>query len=236
MNTKNQDNYENKNIVFHTSAQLKGRRLRMMRALTGFSRQEIYDRVGIATSTIDTWESGRVELTQKSAERVCDAFCKIGVSCSSEWLLSGRGMPPRIMDDVEKALFSEQAKIGTEKFKIETKNIKLHIPPFIDSDVKQELCFFLTLHKNSMFYIFENDFMNSRFKKGDCVAGTKSTSLSDLEGKTVIALLEDKKTIPCKIIKSFGDCCEIYRTSSAPKERVVICEAAEILWHRMSSR
>ena len=98
----------NQTDIVHTVAQLKGRRLRMVRALTGFSRQEIYGRIGIATSTIDTWESGRVELTNKSADRVCEAFRKVGVYCSPDWLLTGTGSPPRMMDDVEKSIFSEE--------------------------------------------------------------------------------------------------------------------------------
>lgn len=76
----------------------------MLRALSGLSRQEFFEKIGISASTIDTWESGRVELAQRSAERVCEAFKKVGVCCSAEWILTGNGLPPRIMDTLERTI------------------------------------------------------------------------------------------------------------------------------------
>lgn len=76
----------------------------MLRALSGLSRHEFFEKIGISASTMDTWESGRVELAQKSAERVCEAFKKVGVFCSAEWILDGSGVPPRIMDTLERTI------------------------------------------------------------------------------------------------------------------------------------
>lgn len=95
-------------------AQQKGRRLRMLRALSGLSRQEFFEKIGISASTMDTWESGRVELAQRSAERVCEAFKKVGVCCSAEWILTGSGLPPRIMDTLERTITDAARCFGVD--------------------------------------------------------------------------------------------------------------------------
>jgi transcriptional regulator with XRE-family HTH domain len=152
--------FDNQSVV-HTIAQLKGRRLRMARALTGYSRQELYEKIGIATSTIDTWESGRVELSEKSAARVCEALKKVGIHCTGEWLLSGTGSPPRLMKDVEKSIFvSKDVSIYMEE--PVQKDYLFKMPPFLDEDVRRELSFFVSIHKNALFHVVGEDFMNSR--------------------------------------------------------------------------
>ncbi|MDR2681643.1 MAG: helix-turn-helix domain-containing protein [Holosporaceae bacterium] len=129
MKLKTGSSLEKESYLTYTTAQLKGRRLRMARALTGFSRQEFYEKIGIATSTIDTWDSGRVELTEKSAVRVCEALRKLGIYCTQEWLLNGSGTPPRLMDELEKSAFLPdagwQSKMNLQKHEKQKKPINL---------------------------------------------------------------------------------------------------------------
>ncbi|MDR1375638.1 MAG: helix-turn-helix domain-containing protein [Holosporaceae bacterium] len=218
--------------VVHTVAQLKGRRLRMVRALTGLSRQELYEKIGIATSTMDTWESGRVELTEKSAERICLALQKVGIYCACEWLLTGAGIPPRAMDDVEKfVFFSNGLSASGEKFV--TGRIGNKIPPFINNDVRRELSFFLSLHENSLFHLVEEDSHGFRYRRGDCIAGTEN-NIQTLAGKIIIAQLASEKTILCKLIKTFEDGSEVLRGRNNHPEKISIVKAARIIWHRRS--
>lgn len=221
--------------IIHTVAQLKGRRLRMVRALTGFSRQEIYGKIGIATSTIDTWESGRVELTQKSAERVCEAFRKVGVYCSPDWLLTGAGTAPRMMDDVEKSIFATKQADETVQYKEKNPKAERKFPPFLDESAKRELNFFMSLHKNALFHFVEEDFMNARFRKGDCVAGIIGR-LSDMEGKIIIAEAEDGKTMLCRLIKNTDDGGEVSFGVYKPTKNIHIKNAAEVVWHRILNK
>ncbi len=230
--------------IVHTVAQLKGRRLRMARALTGFSRQELFEKIGIATSTIDTWESGRVELSQKSAERVCSALKQVGVSCSIEWLLTGSGSPPRIMNALEKTMINvgsfqypdvrgdsslkDAYAQNTYKFK--------KLPSLMDEKVRRELNFFLNLHPGSLFHIVEKDFLNCRYKVGDCVAGIEE-NVQSLIGKVIIAVLADSKTILCKLINcNENGASSVFMSSEDSNESVQIISAAEIIWHRMLKR
>ncbi|MDR2781807.1 MAG: helix-turn-helix domain-containing protein [Holosporaceae bacterium] len=225
--------------VAHTTAQLKGRRLRMVRALAGFSRQELYEKIGISTSTIDTWESGRVELTDRSSIRVCDAFKKIGVHCTSEWLLTGNGDPPRLMRDVEKSIFVcndadyNRTDSNVEELTLKGCSIKLH--QFIDEDVRKELSFFINLHKNALFHIVEDDFMNFRYRKSDCVAG-EMDDLKNLEGCVIIAQLDSGRTTLCKLIRCLGEESEITFAKHNHSENAKIAKAAEIVWHRTARK
>ena len=230
--------HQRKNLPFdeqsitYTTAQLKGRRLRMVRALTGFSRQELYEKISIATSTIDTWESGRVELSEKSANRMCEAFQKVGIYCTSEWLLSGTGSPPRYMGDIEKSIFVPKNIASNEESILNGR--LLHMPPFLDEDIRQELSFFVSIHKNALFHIVDEDFMNSRYKKSDCVAG-EVVDLQNLNGAVIIAQLANEKTILCRLLHSSSEKSEIFLGKGTPNREIKILKAAEVVWHRMSN-
>ncbi|MDR0581013.1 MAG: helix-turn-helix transcriptional regulator [Holosporaceae bacterium] len=220
--------------VAHTPAQLKGRRLRMTRALAGLSRQELYEKMGISTSTIDTWESGRVELNEKSTARVCEAFKKVGIYCTGEWLLSGAGSPPRLMKDLEKSFFIIE-DINSRMNEPALKSYMPAMPIFLDEDVRRELSFFINIHKNALFHVVDEDFMNSRYRKSDCVAG-EAADLQSMEGRVIIAQLIDGKTILCKLLCNFGEKSEIFFRKGAPNKEVKIQKAAEVIWHRMSKK
>jgi transcriptional regulator with XRE-family HTH domain len=221
--------------VVHTVAQLKGRRLRMARALTGFSRQELYEKIGIATSTIDTWESGRVELTGRSAIRVCEAFKQVGIYCTDEWLLTGTGDPPRLMRDIERSIFVSQNEDYADE-KNDIRPSKLKNLPFADEDIRKELSFFMSLHKNTLYHMVENDFMNFHYRKGDCVAG-KADSLKNLEGCVIIAKMPDEKTTLCKLLHQLddNDKCQVMFEEGVVRNAQII-KAAEIIWHRIPLR
>jgi transcriptional regulator with XRE-family HTH domain len=223
--------------LVYTVAQLKGRRLRMARALSGFSRQEFYEKIGIATSTIDTWESGRVELTEKSALRVCSALRKVGVYCTAEWLLTGNGVPPRMMDDLERSVFlsmdSSLVFDSGENSSAGVKNKRSAL--LINEYVRRELSFFTDLHKNSVVHIVEQDFLNSRFRSGDCVAGVEE-NINHLIGKIIIGVLSDGNTILCKLLSLSDDGCHVFYGADNPDRQCVLARAGEVIWHRMISR
>ncbi|MDR1236380.1 MAG: hypothetical protein LBJ96_05225, partial [Holosporaceae bacterium] len=104
--------------------------------------------------------------------------------------------------------------------------------PFMDENIHKELSFFMSLHKNALFHIVEEDFMNFRYRKGDCVAGEED-NLKNLEGCFVIAQQENGKTVLCKLIHCLGNECEIAFAKRCPTETLKIARAAEIVWHRM---
>ncbi|MDR2268461.1 MAG: helix-turn-helix domain-containing protein [Holosporaceae bacterium] len=219
--------------ILYTAAQLKGRRLRMARALSGFSRQEFYEKIGIATSTIDTWESGRVELTEKSAFRVCAALRKAGIYCTGEWLLTGNGVPPRMMDELEKSMILSGNSWITDNEEEIPNSLKSKKNNLLTNEyVRRELSFFTNLHKNSVFHIVEEDFLNSRFRPGDCVAGVEE-SIDHLIGKIIVGILPDGSSVLCKLLNISDRGCLVFRGSD---QYCLLTRAGEVVWHRMTSR
>ena len=218
-----------KNIEY-TESQIKGRRLRMARALTGLSRQDLHEKTGIATSTMDTWESGRVELNERSAVRVCESFRKIGIFCSAEWLLHGEGMPPHLMSDTEKSMFSFDKSIADERTG-KLKQRSFILPPFLDSDIKKELSFFLNLHDGSVFHIVKEKFLNSQFEVGDCVAGVEDDP-KNLIGKIVILIDQNSNTLLCRLNGCNDNVADVFLNSRSPLEKIEFKMIAKMLWHR----
>ena len=203
----------------------------MVRALTGFSRQGLYEKIGIATSTMDTWESGRVELTERSSERVCMALKRIGVYCTAEWILTGSGMPPRNMDDLEKSLFLRD---GTElpADKLIYRYAGVCLPPFLDDDLRRELTFFINIHENAMFHIMEDGFMNGRYRRSDCLAGVEADP-GKLVGQVIIGQLQDGKTMVCRLLATGVGSSHVFLGKSRPREKISLVKMAKILWHRI---
>jgi len=202
----------------------------MARALTGMSRQDLHEKTGIATSTMDTWESGRVELNEKSSLRVCESFRKLGIFCSAEWLLNGEGIPPHLMSDTEKSMFSyeksfENVGIGASKKK------SFVFPPFLNADIKKELSFFLNLHEGAMFLILKEKFLNSQFDVGDCVAGIELNP-KNLIGSIVILQNTDEESFLCRLTKVEDNIAEVFFSAKKPVEKIEFKKIAKVLWHR----
>ena len=219
--------------IVHTAAQLKGRRIRMARALTEVSRHELCEKIDISASTIDTWESGRVELTEKSAIRICDALRQVGINCSSIWLLSGEGAPPRIMGELERSMifFPETSAIQEADILATVENKK--IPSFLKEEIRKELSFFMELHKEALFYIVDKDLLNYTYREGDCVAGIKE-SIEKLVGKVVIAELQSGSNILCKLVGYSDGKSEACIIGESSNISVDIVSASEILWYRVN--
>lgn len=223
--------------VIYTPAQLKGRRVRMVRILSGLTRQELYGKIHLSPSTINTWETGRVELTEIGAGRVCEAFARIGILCSKEWLLSGIGAPPRIMSNLEKAIFSDVVTGLRDDVK-KSLSTELDVPfddIIVPDDIKKELSFFVELHPQALFHVVSENFMNSRYKIGDCVAGVISEPNDLINCTVIVEKIDFKKTLG-KLISYQDGICEIFYGMKSTHEMVKANAVAEITWHRMISR
>ena len=219
--------------VVYTAAQLKGRRLRMARALTGLSRNELYEKINISALTIDTWESGRVELTEKNSARICEALRLVGIYCSSEWLLAGEGVPPRIMGDLERSMvfFSDSAADARYHLEANTSVGSKKIPSFLREEIRKELNFFMELHKDALFHIADRDSFNCRYREGDCLAGVKE-NLQNLVGKIVIGELQNGISILCRLSSHSNGESEVCIAGETSSKLLNIVSASEIIWHR----
>ena len=186
-----------------------------------------------ATSTMDTWESGRVELNEKSSLRICESFRKLGIFCSAEWLLRGEGMPPHLMSDTEKSMLSfDENGEGSQINSLKKKSF--NFPPFLDADIKKELCFFLNLHDHPIFHILTEKFGKTIFDAGDCVAGLEENP-QRLIGKIVILQKANGDTCLCRLNSVIGNIAQVSFKKKTPSIRVEFKKMGKILWHRKLS-
>ena len=110
------------------------------------------------------------------------------------------------------------------------------LPSLMDEKIRRELSFFLNLHPGSLFHIVERDFLNCRYKVGDCVAGIEE-NVQSLIGKVIIAILSNSETILCRLLSCNEDgTSSVFINSESSNEKVQIISAAEIIWHRMLKR
>ncbi|MDR2766331.1 MAG: hypothetical protein LBB63_02605, partial [Holosporaceae bacterium] len=157
---------------------------------------------------------------------------KVGVYCAYEWLLTGSGMPPRNMDEVERSMFlMDGSEVPPER--LASKYAGVYIPPFLDEDVRRELSFFISLHERAIFHIMEESFLNGRYRRSDCVAGVEADP-QKLVGEVVIGQEQNGKTVICRLLSITDDGCSVFFSKTRPKEKVSLSRAAEILWHRRS--
>ena len=87
-------------------------RIKQTRMLAGLSRKDMEDKYGIPSNTLQCWESGRVKLTEKGADRLISAFNKFGIECTKEWLFNGEtpNSPLSLLKEpVELALLRESS-------------------------------------------------------------------------------------------------------------------------------
>lgn len=212
-----------------TLAQQKGRRLRMLRAFSGLSRQELYEKTNIATSTMDTWESGRVELTDKSAGRVCDSFMKCGIICTKEWLLTGNGVGPRQFNIIEQAVFAN----NSENSATHQNFFDIPIAGILDDSIRKELQFFLSIHSDALYHIVKTNFMNSRFRPGDCVAG-KIFPPEELIDHIVIVRIQHNDTAFGKLTTCSSKECSLFLGNKRGVISMKYDAIAKVIWHRIA--
>jgi len=149
-------------------AKERGTRIRMARVLSGLSRQEFQDQLGVSTSTLNAWENGRICLTDKGAVRISKALADINIVCDVSWLLEGVGKSPTNANERIKD-FTTPIPHLVETQKIVSAN---RIFPSQAEDAKSdEIDMFLNNNANSIGLKVEDDKMAPSFVKGDKVCG-----------------------------------------------------------------
>lgn len=79
-----------------TEAIQRAQRLRMVRTMTGLSRDRIQRRYGLAKSTLQNWENAaNGGLTLKGAVRMTAVFRSERIICHPNWLMHGTGAMPK---------------------------------------------------------------------------------------------------------------------------------------------
>ncbi len=77
-----------------------GRRIKLARNMLGLTRKELETRFNISVNTLQAWEFNKNILTDKGAKKLNGVFAKLGLLCSTDWLLTGEGQVPILLQDL----------------------------------------------------------------------------------------------------------------------------------------
>lgn len=162
-----------------------------------------------------------MDLSDKFAQKVVEAFKKDGLLCSIEWLKTGGGNPPESLDALSN--------------KIETPKV---LPEDEERAIFMESTSFKKLNKDSIVMTFPYNDMFNEFKMGDSIGGIKiKGNLDKFFGKKVIARLKDGMTWVGFLSKgskenSFSIVPFNLQDGTSVLHDANIEEVFEIIWHR----
>ena len=207
-----------------------GDRLKRARVLAGIStRREFEKKHKISANTLQGWEQGKNPLSEKGAKRVVQAFKWEGLICSIDWLLHGKGMPPRPYEMLSAGLKNtESPQMGELNLREE-------------ENIYKETQLFKQQNPNSIILTVADDAMEPYLNVGDYIGGIQipNEHLGRYTGNICILELENNLILP-RLLQAgvrpglYTAACTNPKTKITPLNLYdvkVIC-AAPILWHR----
>lgn len=200
-----------------------GYRVRISISLTGLKIFDFAKKSGIPKQTLWSWESGKIDLSNKGAIRLSEALSRFNIECSPTWLLTGQGEPPKI-EAVPKNILQDACELKINEISI-----------------VKETQYFRSLNSNHIIVGIRDDSMAPFYTNGDYVGGIK-ISLSDVKkayNENCIVTIKGGKTLVRKFVKSnINNRYTLYalNVQGAPQNLVLadveIETVAVIVWHR----
>lgn len=214
-------------MVDQLNYDLIGQRLKMLRAIAGFTRQDFEKNCNISSSTLKSWEKPSLNkgLTKKGAYRIVKAMNDLGMNCNIEWLLYGKGEQPK------NPLINKDYQIPDIDYQ-DNLNILKDVYSFQENN------------PNSITTMIEDDGMEPTYSPGDYVGGilNKDLNLENFIGELCIIETTDNIKLVRRLERytSSNSFCLITENKS-PKStppilfNVKIKAIARIIWFRKRS-
>lgn len=210
-----------------TSPEAKAKRVRSARMLTGLNRKEFEQKHNIHSNTLKSWENPLSDahggLTEKGAKRFIEALRKESIICSIEWLLTGKGEGPKLLQI--------------------TGNEPLEIPPIaIDQDeaILKETQFFLDINPDAIILLVTDNKMAPSYQVGDYVGGYKRTAeeFDQFINKDCIVEADSDEKYICRYFPSKlrGLYHIIFLNEDSLDHLVKIKSIAPIIWYRRKDK
>ena len=181
------------------AAQVRAKRLKSLREMTGLSRNDFHKRYGIPRGTLQNWESARFGgLTMKGAKNIIKAFNAEGINCEIDWLLHGTGKSPK---------FSEHSQ-GIRNSELKKHNeVNEHIFEAETNIITKEILLFRQNHANSIDIVVADDGMQPLWNPGDYIAGVKrfQNEIKDTVGKYCIVQTQEHGNLFRKVMAGEDD-------------------------------
>lgn len=195
-----------------------GHRIKQARNMLGLSRKDLEDQFQLSVNTLQAWESNKYTLTDKGAKKLNEIFIKLGLLCTEEWLLTGYGHSPTLLEGVSE------------------------LPSELNEDIciLREVETFKAINPNPIVVIISDDGMEPLYCPGDFVGGNvKSNEYIDrLIGENCIIETMQGDVIARKLLKGsknklYNLACINITTQQQPLiPDIKIKSAARIVFHR----
>lgn len=206
-------------------------RIKAARSIAGYAERKAFcHKFGFPLATLEAWERGKNLLTSKGARRLVDILRGVGIYCSEEWLLEGKGISPRPLKEF-----------------IEEEDLSPHNPYHsLDKNLKiaKEISTFITLNEGAHVTLIRDDAMLPFYEEGDYVGGIRKAGsfLSEAVNKRCIIELLNGNTIVRQLYQgkdkgSYNISAINLNSKKGPilEQNVEILSAAPIIWHRAIS-
>lgn len=206
----------------------RGKRVKILRMLTGLSRREFEEVLGISSNTMQSWEAPKKEgagLTEKGARRVVSAISKLNIVCSYEWILTGVGNGPMLVGPM---IQENQLQIPSVDW------------GFAESILK-EIAFFKSVNQQAVVTAVTDDGMHPFFSIGDYVGGRKTVlnDYANFVGKNCIVETSEGLALVRRLLRyesSSSNVIICLNQDTRVKDYVLcnlqIASVAEVVWHR----
>jgi len=210
----------------------RGKRLRLVRKMSGLTLKELAEKYNLGVSTIKYWECATNQgLSSKGAKKIINAMQNQGIQCSYMWLMHGIGLPPQFLD-IHRHDSTNNPKSTDQVVYEEEKSIAHEISLFCESIIDA-----ITLT------IFD-DGMEPIYAMGDGVGGKRlyGEDITKTIGKNCIVETADKQLLCRRVAQSsnagnFNLYCINPHTLASPPHLydVTLVSAAPIsrVWRRL---
>lgn len=140
-----------------------GKRLKRLRLMAGFNRNELAKAAQVGVTSITYWENPKPNsspMKPRNVNKVITAARQAGVECSENWLLKGLGQAPRLMAGLktpEGYLLSAESPVVTDFSSRFVFDKEIHL--------------FTSSHPSAAIVRVENACMSPAVENGDAVGG-----------------------------------------------------------------
>jgi HTH-type transcriptional regulator, cell division transcriptional repressor len=216
-----------------SSPQACGKRLRIVRKMSGLTLKELAKKYQLSVSTIKYWECAKNQgLSPKGAKKIISAMQNQGVQCSYMWLMHGIGLQPQFLDINASDSINKNTSYIDQTTYEEEKSISHEITTFCE---KVNGAITITVY---------DDGMEPIYSVGDGIGGKRlyGQELAKAIGKNCIVETEDHQVLCRRVAqgKEEGNfnlyCVNPYSAANPPNMYdVKILSAAPIsrVWKRI---
>ena len=190
-------------------------RVKSLRMMLGFSRKKFEEVSGISAATMTAWETNKHPLSNKGAKKLVEALNQLNVNCTADWLLSGEGLPPRIL------------QTDHEFWELDTRILK-------------EVMYFEKHNPSPIVSIISDDSMEPFYQHGDYVAGCQMLpdKAEQLIGRDCIVTLQTGQVVIRRVQQGKDGLLNLFslnletQAENAFISNCKIQRIAQVIWHR----